>query len=191
MPLSVECMYDGALIGIDEALQIRDTYERSRGARPHFVCVQCGELVRAHREGPNNQAHFEHFERNQSCRLSHEALTTRAAGSLRADFEIEDEEALEGYALDRKWLSHSRNSRIALQCKQRDDFTCQACELRLQVNGRFVIECHHLKPLSIRGEDVVSLSELVSLCPTCHRIAHMRRPPFTIEEVRALLVEKA
>jgi 5-methylcytosine-specific restriction protein A len=65
----------------------------------------------------------------------------------------------------------------------RDDFTCQACGFRLELNGRYVIEVHHVDPLS-SGERESSLGDLVSLCPTCHRIAHLRSLPYSVEEIR-------
>ncbi len=89
--------------------------------------------------------------------------------------------------LDRNIASYSRNAQIVAACKRRDDHTCKACGFRLVINGIFVIECHHTKPLAEQGPREVSLDELVCLCPTCHRIAHTRRKPFSVEEIKTLL----
>ena len=95
--------------------------------------------------------------------------------------------AREGYDIDRVILAHGRNAKLADERKRLDRYTCQACGFRLQVSGSFVIEVHHLSPLAVSGETETSIEQLVSLCPTCHRVAHLRSRPFSVEELRALL----
>lgn len=96
-----------------------------------------------------------------------------------------DSEAEEGYQQDRTIKFRKRNAKIIADRKELDNFTCQACKLRLQVNGSFIVDCHHKNPL---GHDaqvrITRLDELVCLCPTCHRVAHTRRAPLTVEEIR-------
>ncbi|MBL4787618.1 MAG: HNH endonuclease [Kordiimonadaceae bacterium] len=46
---------------------------------------------------------------------------------------------------------------------------CQSCGFWYQDQ---IVECHHLVPLHIRRVSVVSVETLITLCPTCHRIAH-------------------
>ena len=93
----------------------------------------------------------------------------------------------EGYLSELKYLRHARNRAIVEARKVSDDYTCQACSFRLNVNNRFVVDCHHLIPFQIGEERITSIDELVCLCPTCHRIAHTRRPPLSVDEVRVLL----
>ena len=52
-----------------------------------------------------------------------------------------------------------------------------------------LVEVHHLTPVSKLGEGyrINPATDLVPLCPNCHRVAHRRDPPFTIEELRAML----
>jgi hypothetical protein len=100
-----------------------------------------------------------------------------------AFFELDSAKAHEGYEVDRMILARARNAGIVAQRKARDDFTCQACDFRLAIDGRYVIEVHHLDPLS-GGERESTIEDVVSLCPTCHRIAHLRSPPYSIEEIR-------
>ena len=52
------------------------------------------------------------------------------------------------------------------------------------------IEVHHLTPLSKIGDDytIDPALDLVPLCPNCHAIAHRRDPPFSVEEISAMLV---
>lgn len=69
MPLSIRCKFEGDLLGIGKALEIRDRVRP--GSRPKFMCIQCGKPVRAHKAGTTGQgAHFEHLERNPRCSLS-------------------------------------------------------------------------------------------------------------------------
>ena len=100
---------------------------------------------------------------------------------------IESGAAIEGHARDRTILSRTRNANLAAQCKNRDDNTCVACGFKLEIGGKFVIECHHLNPLSVTDETETVLDDLASLCPTCHMIAHMRSPlPYSIASIKSI-----
>jgi 5-methylcytosine-specific restriction enzyme A len=52
-----------------------------------------------------------------------------------------------------------------------------------------LIEVHHLTPVSKLGKDyhLNPATDLVPLCPNCHRVAHRQDPPFTIAELRAMM----
>lgn len=101
----------------------------------------------------------------------------------RSNNEIEAEEGFEG---DRTTDFRSRNQSIIASCKARDDYRCRACGFRLELQGRHIIDCHHKYPFAgVPGVRVTKLDALVCLCPTCHRIAHTRKSPLTVEEVRA------
>ncbi len=105
-------------------------------------------------------------------------------------YEIDSESALEGYKKDRQILASQRNRSLSDLRKKSDNYTCQACDFQLQVKGKFIIECHHKNPLSISGKVETSLDDLVSLCPTCHRIAHIRKPPYSVGEIKDLIKGK-
>ncbi|HEY8331845.1 MAG TPA: hypothetical protein VIO83_11030 [Pseudomonas sp.] len=173
-------MYENETISIEEALDLR----ASAGKKLDFSCIECGEALRAHRAGENIAAHFEHFQRNNSCSFS--AGTTPAytgIGSM-PTYGIEDIRAIEGYEIDKKLTTHGRNAKLVSACKERDDYRCKACRFKLELNEKYVIECHHTKPVALSGEREVSLDELICLYPTCHRIAHTRSEPLTISEIR-------
>lgn len=101
-------------------------------------------------------------------------------------FEPESEQAREGYEIDRKLLATARNAALAGKRKERDKYTCQACGFHLQVGERYVIEVHHLEPLGTSGEVITTVDKLVCLCPTCHRVAHLRSPPYGVREIQGL-----
>ena len=55
--------------------------------------------------------------------------------------------------------------------------------------GTGYIHVHHLRPLSDIGERyaVDPIADLRPVCPNCHAIVHRRIPPYSVEEVRAML----
>lgn len=101
-------------------------------------------------------------------------------------FPIDDLQAIEGYKKDTVILSSKRNIKIVNERKKRDKHTCQVCGFVLNISDQFVIECHHLNPLSESGEVKTTIEDLISLCPTCHRIAHLRNPPYSPQEIKEL-----
>lgn len=102
-------------------------------------------------------------------------------------FDLEDVEAEEGYKEDKIYLYTTRNRDIVNKRKQLDDYTCQICGFKFELNGKKIIECHHLNPLSEGEARITKIEDLISVCPTCHRIIHLRKPPFNIEEVKQLI----
>lgn len=162
-------MFNRSEINVGEALEIREEQEA-----PLFFCVSCGERVKPHSGGVHMQEHFEHFHRNSDCPLS---------GGTERLHNPDSDDAIEGYAKERRYLSHHRNAAIVLSCKERDNYTCKACGLSLRVNGRSIIECHHLVPLASAGKRLTILDELICLCPTCHRVAHTSNPPLLLEKI--------
>lgn len=105
-------------------------------------------------------------------------------------FDLEDLEAEEGYKQDKVYLYTKRNREIVDKRKELDNYTCQVCGFHLEIKGKHLIECHHKNPLSEGDVRITSINDLVSLCPTCHRIVHLRKPHFTIEEVKLILRNK-
>ena len=100
-------------------------------------------------------------------------------------FPIDNEHAVEGYKKDQQLYMSERNAELAKLRKQKDDYTCQACGFKLEVSGNFVIECHHIDPISWGLRETI-LNDLVSLCPTCHRIAHTRKPIYKVAEIASI-----
>ena len=187
MPTATACFYDGKAIEVDKAIALKQRAKADNNVVPLFTCLECHERVRPHRGGGHAPAHFEHLKRNADCSLSHVARKRNRPDPLKADYSLDDPKALEGYEIDRQSTFLKRNRAQVAKCKERDDYTCQACGFELESNGNHVIECHHTKPLAVHGERMVPLSELVCLCPTCHRIAHTRKEPFTVDEIKAIL----
>lgn len=125
--------------------------------------------------------------RSKNLNLIQKTVIFEKVGSL---FQPNSQEAIEGYLIDKKILSRARDQKLVSQRKELDDYTCQVCGFKLQHGKNYVIEVHHLKPLSISGQTSTSLDDLVSLCPTCHRIAHLRQTPLDLSEITELLERK-
>ena len=70
MPKATDCKLYGELIGVEEALYLRDEAKRQRRPYPPFRCRECGEFVRPHKKGTTDQAaQFEHRESSPGCSL--------------------------------------------------------------------------------------------------------------------------
>lgn len=126
-------------------------------------------------------------DRSPYRNLTREQYAKLIANAELEEYDVDDIKAWEGYQSDKKYLRAARNREIVERRKEKDKYTCKACEFRLQINGKFIIECHHTIPLADAGERVTNIDALVCLCPTCHRIAHTRKPPYSIKELRKIL----
>lgn len=176
MRAAKDCIYENRRIPVESALALRENEIRE------FFCIECGEQVRPHKAGANSKAHFEHLERSKSCSYSAGSLSGRTL-SKSDTYGIEDPRAIEGYRHDQTILTGTRNQALAQKRKELDDYTCLSCGFRLCVDGRYIIECHHLNPV-FAGKRETAIQDLVSLCPTCHRIAHTCDEPLSVEEIR-------
>lgn len=51
-------------------------------------------------------------------------------------------------------------------------------------------EVHHLVPLSeVKNSTKTRLAELAVLCANCHRVVHLRNPPYTLDEVKGMIMK--
>ncbi len=99
-------------------------------------------------------------------------------------------EAEEGYRKDSTQMTSTRDRKLANARKKKDNYTCQSCKKQYKVNNKYVIDCHHLNPVSL-GVRETRLDDLISLCPTCHRIAHTRTPPYCLKELKEIMEKYA
>lgn len=100
---------------------------------------------------------------------------------------------LEGAILRSVIRRRERNPRNRLLCIRIHGEICKVCGLEPKAKygeAGGVIEVHHLQPLSTLDEPrpYDPRTDLVPLCPTCHRAAHTRRPiPYSPRELRGLI----
>jgi 5-methylcytosine-specific restriction protein A len=102
-------------------------------------------------------------------------------------------EALEGAVTIATIRRRERNPRNRLLCLRIHGAVCGVCGLdptAMYGDAGSVIEVHHIQPLSLLGEprSYNPETDLIPLCPTCHRAVHTRRPvPWAPDDLRARL----
>lgn len=104
----------------------------------------------------------------------------------RSSYGFGDKKAIEGYEFDLTVAARKRDRDIMEKRKVLDEYACQCCGYCRKVGDSYVIDCHHKDPISY-GARETSLDDLISLCPNCHRVAHTRRPPIGIDELKELV----
>jgi 5-methylcytosine-specific restriction enzyme A len=89
--------------------------------------------------------------------------------------------------------AYERSPEARQRCIAHYGTSCAICSFSFAVVygavGHGVIHVHHLRPLSEISEqyEVDPIRDLRPVCPNCHTIIHRRQPPYTIEEVQAML----
>ena len=107
--------------------------------------------------------------------------------------EVNDEiPAFEGAILQSVVKRRERNPRNRLLCIRIHGERCIVCGLeprRVYGEAGAIIEIHHLEPLAslIEPRPYDPRTDLVPLCPSCHRALHTKRPiPWDIEDLKRL-----
>lgn len=73
--------------------------------------------------------------------------------------------------------------------------TCKACNATLRKRyagiNKDIIHIHHLTLISDQpGEHWINPeTDLIPVCPNCHSVIHSKYPPYTIAEIKAMLVQ--
>lgn len=107
--------------------------------------------------------------------------------------ECDDVPAFEGAIQQSVIKRRERNPRNRLLCIRIYGEKCIACDVEPKLKygeAGSIIEVHHLEPVALLSEPrpYDPRTDLVPLCPSCHRAVHSRRPiPISIEELRGLM----
>lgn len=90
-----------------------------------------------------------------------------------AVFDVRNEEEaidLEGSKEEATGFRIQRSAKLVKATKERDNYTCCACGFHFEDQ---IVHVHHLDPLSeYKRPQETKLDDLVTLCPTCHYLAH-------------------
>ena len=106
-----------------------------------------------------------------------------------AAFDVRSEEdagELEGEREDVTVYRIRRSAKLVRATKERDYHTCRACGFHFEDQ---IVHVHHLDPISeYKSPQTTKLDDLLTLCPTCHHLAHywLRVSP-RYKELEALL----
>lgn len=98
---------------------------------------------------------------------------------------------IEGGEYEKTIKTHERNPVNRELCLLLKGYECAVCGMSFErvygKIGRNYIEIHHTKSVADMGEGhrVDVLNELVPLCSNCHSMAHRRKPPFSVAELRS------
>jgi len=87
----------------------------------------------------------------------------------------DDQKVEEGYKQDRTVTFRSRNASIIAKRKKMDNYRCQVCKFRLEVDGTFIIDCHHKKPIGLLDSvTVTKLDDIICLSHMPPNSAHSK-----------------
>lgn len=110
---------------------------------------------------------------------------------------VEPYEGEEGGVIVRLHKRYERDPRIVAEkrkaAKLAGDFSCEVCGFDFEAAygelGVEFIEIHHTNPVhQMKAGTNTKLSDLALLCSNCHRMAHRRRVPLTIAELKTILI---
>ena len=105
------------------------------------------------------------------------------------------EPEFEGALVPSVIIRRERSPRNRLACLRIHGHACKGCGLEPEsVYGSAggIIEVHHLEPLSLIEDPRLydPATDLIPLCPNCHRAVHTQKPyPLTLEELRDRMEE--
>jgi hypothetical protein len=107
-------------------------------------------------------------------------------------------EAEEGRKILMNHLIRERNRTLISQKKEQvrasgKPLACEICGFVFAEKycgpGADYCEVHHLIPLSEgKGRRKTPMQDLAIVCANCHRVIHRKMPPFSLEEVRGMLI---
>lgn len=103
------------------------------------------------------------------------------------------EKHIEGAAVTVTVNRYERDRTARTRCIAHYGCACHACGVKLtDVYGAAaegLIHVHHVTPISsIKSEyELDPVRDLRPLCPNCHAVAHLRREPYSIEEIQKML----
>ncbi len=98
------------------------------------------------------------------------AISCSDINLLMSKTNIQNSELYEGILKEITILQKTRNKEIVKNVKERDDYTCCACGFYFENK---IVEAHHLIPIADKDEKyIVNAEDLITLCPTCHSLAH-------------------
>lgn len=89
--------------------------------------------------------------------------------------------------------SYERNPIARRRCIEAHGTSCCICGLNFEERygpaAAGFIHVHHLTPISRIGVEyeIDPVADLRPVCPNCHAVIHLRNPPYSIEEAKAML----
>lgn len=92
--------------------------------------------------------------------------------------------------------AHERSPDARRRCIAHHGSACVVCQFDFGnaygTLGRGLIHVHHLNPMSeAEGQrEVDPVLDLRPVCPNCHAMIHTKEPPFSIDEIQTMLLQR-
>jgi len=126
--------------------------------------------------------------------LQENALTERRIASAVGESDGFFTEGTEKQVLQTRY---ERNPHARRKCIEVHGFCCSVCDFNFQRTfgelGRDFIHVHHLQMIAnSNGEYAIDpVNDLRPVCPNCHAMIHRKNPPYSIEEMKAIIQQNA
>lgn len=120
------------------------------------------------------------------------AIDSTASSSL--DVDIHTHAATEGQKRLVLHFQRERNQTVVRNKKRlAASLACEICTFSFSRYGSAAsdyCEVYHLLSLSeVEETTQTRMEDLAILCANCHRVVHLRNPPYTLNEVRSMLAK--
>lgn len=115
--------------------------------------------------------------------------------SPNVDVDIHTFEATKGHKRLVLHLQRERNQTLVRKKKKHaSSLNCEVCGFSFRdaygSAASDYCEVHHLSPFSeIEHSTRTRMEDLAVLCANCHRVVHLRNPPYTLDQVRSMLAK--
>lgn len=130
--------------------------------------------------------------------LARNGAATNSESEVQPEYSAPEEllpetEYAEGYSHRVSVNAYERNRHARDACLQHFGRSCRVCGLSFEARygeaAAGYVEVHHVVPLAHVGARyrLNPIRDLRPVCPNCHAVIHHRDPPFTIDEVKAML----
>ncbi|MDF4434455.1 HNH endonuclease [Vibrio parahaemolyticus] len=102
---------------------------------------------------------------------------------------------VEGASVSIKVNRFERNPRARAACISHYGAVCKVCNINFSNIygdiGAGFIHVHHVKPISEINEEYIvdPVTDLIPVCPNCHAMLHRKNPPYTVFELKKLMVK--
>jgi len=98
----------------------------------------------------------------------------------------------EGFKRSTTFAKHERSKKNREAAIQKHGVVCFGCQKAMaEIYGKIAdgyIHIHHVQPISeYSSARKPNINELVPLCPNCHAVVHLEKPPITIEQLQKLI----
>lgn len=108
-------------------------------------------------------------------------------------FKRPDENHEEGHAYEVRATRYERDPTARLKCIEHYGYDCGVCNFNFENTygklGVSFIHVHHRVRVADRAKPYIvdPLKDLIPVCPNCHAMIHKRIPPYSIEEMKAII----